>query len=72
MAPSRCGSLWQEGYHDRVLRDEEATTTVVRYMLENPVRAGLVDRPELYPFWGSLVWSRRELLELVQFGNPLG
>jgi putative transposase len=34
-------SLWQPGYHERVLRDEEATLTVARYVLENPVRAGL-------------------------------
>jgi putative transposase len=34
--------LWQTGFHDRVLRDGDDTRAVVRYLLENPVRAGLV------------------------------
>ena len=33
--------LWQSGFHDRVLRDGDDTRAVVRYVLENPVRAGL-------------------------------
>ena len=56
-------TLWQEGYHERVLRADEHTPSVVRYLLENPMRAGLVDRLEDYPFWGSLVCSRDELAE---------
>ena len=34
--------LWQESYYDHVLRDDEEMDTTVRYMLENPVRKGLV------------------------------
>jgi putative transposase len=45
--------LWQEGYFDRVLRSEEATVDVVRYILANPVRGGLCTRPEEYQFSGS-------------------
>ena len=33
--------LWQPGYHERVLRDDEATLAIARYILENPIRAGL-------------------------------
>jgi len=35
------GRLWQDGYYDHVLRDNETTVKVVRYVLENPVRARL-------------------------------
>jgi putative transposase len=42
--------LWQPGYHDRVLRAVEQTEVVVRYVLENPVRAGSCERAEDYPF----------------------
>ena|SRR5688572_5217848 len=49
-------STWQEGYYDRVLRSDEATETVVRYVLENPVRAGLVTRAEDYPYSGAMFW----------------
>jgi putative transposase len=33
--------LWQEGYFEHVLRGEEDARTVARYIIENPVRAGL-------------------------------
>ena len=55
--------LWQEGYYDRVLRASEDTRAIVRYILENPVRSGLVRHPSEYPHIGSDVWSVEELLE---------
>jgi len=54
--------LWQPGYHDRVLRDDEATEAVVRYVLENPVRAGLSKALGEYPFAGSGVYDLNGLL----------
>jgi hypothetical protein len=39
-----------------VLREDEETPRVVRYILENPVRAGLVEAYREYPFCGSLVY----------------
>ena len=57
--------LWQEGYHDRVLRDDEPTVDVIRYTIANPVRAGLVDDPRDYPYWGSGVWTREALLDFI-------
>ncbi len=51
--------LWQEGYYERVLRSDEATETVVRYVLDNPVRAGLVQRAEDYSFSGAMSWPGR-------------
>ena len=49
-------TTWQEGYYERVLRSDEATDAVVRYVLENPVRAGLVERAEDYPYSGAMFW----------------
>ena len=42
--------LWQDGYFEHVLRDEEDTRGVVEYILANPVRKKLVEKPEDYPF----------------------
>jgi putative transposase len=56
------GKLWQRYGYERVLRKDEETCTVARYILENPVRAGLVACVEDYPFLGSLVCDRRDLL----------
>ena len=55
--------LWQPSYYDHILRESESTRSVVRYTLENPVRAELVDEPGKYAHSGSFVYSRRELIE---------
>jgi len=65
--------LWQKSSWDRVLRKEDDLWTVIRYILSNPVRAGLVDQPLAYLFSGSLVHSREELMEAFQrSGGPAG
>jgi putative transposase len=61
--------LWQEGYHERVLRNDESTIAIIRYTIANPVRAGLVDDPRDYPFWGSGVWTREALLDFIAMGR---
>ena len=45
--------LWQENYYEYVLRKEEDTLTLLRYILNNPVRRGLVQRYNEYPYSGS-------------------
>lgn len=44
--------LWQKSYHDHILRAEEDCEAVASYILANPVRAGLVERPTDYTFSG--------------------
>jgi putative transposase len=56
--------LWQQGYFEHVLRDDEMVPVVARYILANPVRAGLCIEPQDYPFAGSLVWSKEQLNDL--------
>ncbi|MBH3430129.1 REP-associated tyrosine transposase [Pseudomonas alkylphenolica] len=47
----REGSLWQHGFHDRAIRREEDLQAVARYIVANPLRAGLVKRIGDYPLW---------------------
>ena len=63
--------LWQESFYDHVLRSDESTQSVVRYVLENPVRAQLVECPEDYEPSGSLIYNRKELIEWA-FGRLSG
>src|SRR5688500_3528625 len=56
------GRLWQEGYFERVLRDEDDSFNVARYVINNPVRAGLVASPHEYPFLGSSVLTKDDLI----------
>lgn len=49
------GAVWQRGYHDHALRKEEDVQEVARYIVANPLRAGLVRRIGDYPLWDA-VW----------------
>ena len=50
-ATGRSGAVWQGAYHDRVLRQEQDLLPAIRYLLANPIRAGLVARLGAYPYW---------------------
>lgn len=54
-AVDRSGRLWQAGYHDRAVRREEDMRSLARYVIANPVRAGLCRHDCDYPFWDA-VW----------------
>jgi len=45
--------LWAPNYHEHVLRNDEATMSVARYIIQNPVRKGIVDDCSSYPYAGS-------------------
>ena len=47
------GGLWQDGYFDRVLREDDRPGAIIDYILNNPVRSGLVERAIDYPFGWS-------------------
>ena len=55
-------SLWQINYYEHVLRrEEEDTMEVVRYILGNPVRKGLVSDFWEYKFLGSFELDVKEI-----------
>ncbi len=49
------GPHWQEGCFDHLIRNEESYAEKWEYVRQNPVRAGLVSAPELWPFQGEIV-----------------
>ena len=49
------GQLWQSGYHDRVVRQDEDVAGYADYIVQNPVRAGLVQRASDYPYASTLL-----------------
>jgi len=51
------GIKWQRDFFEHRLRREESRRQKADYILENPVRLGLVDRPEAWPY----VWFPKEL-----------
>ncbi len=45
------GPVWQSGYYDHRLRSDEDLRLQARYIVANPLRRGLVQRIEHYPYW---------------------
>jgi putative transposase len=48
----RIGTLWTGRYRAKAIKDEQYWLTCLRYIEQNPVRAGLVVRPDQYR-WSS-------------------
>ena len=46
--------IWQRGFHDHVLRDDEDLRGVARYIIANPLRSGLVKSVGEYPHWDAI------------------
>ena len=53
---NQSGRVWQRGFYDRSLRHEEDVIVTARYIIANPLRAGLVRRIGDYPLWDA-VWA---------------
>lgn len=51
---SQLGIAWQRGFFDHVLRSRESYAEKWRYVLENPVRAGLVNEAREWPYQGEI------------------
>ena len=51
----RSGRVWQQSFHDHGVRDDEDLRMLARYVVANPLRAGLVERLAEYSHWDA-VW----------------
>jgi putative transposase len=47
--------VWAPGFHDRALRSGDDLRTAARYVVSNPLRAGIVRNIGSYPYWDA-VW----------------
>ena len=43
---NRTGQFWQHESYDHVIRDQDELNRIINYVLQNPVKAGLVENPE--------------------------
>lgn len=46
--------VWAPAFHDRLIGRNETMKNIARYIVLNPVRAGLADRVGNYPYWNAL------------------
>ena len=47
-------SVWQRGYFEHAVREQEDIQEIARYIVANPLRAGLVTSLREYPFWDAI------------------
>ena len=53
----RHGPLWSRAFHDSALRRDETIAAAARYLIANPIRAGLASNVDEYPYvWCA--WDR--------------
>ena len=52
--------LWATSYYDHVLRKDEYIGKIAYYILNNPVRRGLVDYWHDYKYWGSTIYKKED------------
>lgn len=45
--------IWARAFHDHAVRADEDLVAVARYVIANPVRAGLANNVCEYPWWDA-------------------
>jgi len=63
------GTIWQKNYFDRASRNDEDLRSMARYIVANPLRAGLVAHVGEYPHWDA-IWLGEDggAVELAPWG----
>ena len=52
--------VWERGFFDHVIRSAESYSQKWEYVRQNPVRGGLVQRVEAWPYQGEIVELRHD------------
>ncbi|CAN7254418.1 transposase [Pseudoxanthomonas sp. LjRoot168] len=58
------GQVWEKGFHDRALRDASGVLATARYVVANPLRAGLACSVGEYAWWDA-VWISNDTAATV-------
>jgi putative transposase len=63
----RRGKFWQDESYDHCVRDDDELSRIIHYVEQNPVKAGLIDSAEQWPFSSA----RDRMATSVLPGRPL-
>ena len=58
------GRIWAKAFHDRALRCGDDLVVAARYLVLNPVRAGLTRKIREYSFWDA-IWVQEAVATCV-------
>lgn len=59
------GTIWQKDFYDHIIRKDENLVTQIRYILDNPVRKGVVQSWQEYPYKGSVGYRLEDVVGSV-------
>ena len=62
MSKNKVNARWQKDFFDHVIKKGESLTTNIKYILDNPVRRGIVTEWQKYPFIGSIGYKLEDIL----------
>ncbi|MCX5815899.1 MAG: transposase [Proteobacteria bacterium] len=65
MSKNKLNIQWQKDYYDHIIRNDENLAVQIKYILDNPVRKGLVQSWKEYPFKGSIGCRLEDVLEVI-------
>ena len=52
--------IWEKRFDDEVIKTEQMLRNTINYIHWNPVKAGLVETPEDYPYSSARIWAGME------------
>jgi putative transposase len=64
---NRSGQFWQDESYDHVVRDADELLRIIAYIENNPVKAGLVTRPEDWQWSSARIRAQLQ----IPYGEPL-
>ncbi|MHB8070240.1 MAG: REP-associated tyrosine transposase [Desulfobaccales bacterium] len=56
------GAKWQKDFYDHVIKKEESLIRNIKYILDNPVRKGIVTDWQEYPFKGAIGYDLEDIV----------
>ena len=62
LSQNKIGAQWQKDFYDHVIKKDESLSTNVKYILDNPVRKGIVMEWQEYPYKGAIGYDLADIL----------
>lgn len=62
---------WQDNFYDHQLRPSDSAESVIRYIFQNPYRAGLLASPAIWPFFHCQADDWSWFAPLTDTGQPV-
>jgi putative transposase len=59
-------TLWEKGFYDHILRDDDDHNAVAWYIFNNPVRKGLINNAREWPYSGSWMMDWKKAMSSIK------